>query len=75
MALLLFHLVLSSYTFEGVDIKLARGVLDWNLRRYPSGEYCGGGVAILWGWRVFFLSLSLEVILWPGWGTFGSPVF
>ena len=37
MALLIFHLVLSSYTFAGVDIKMAQNILDWNLKRYPNG--------------------------------------
>lgn len=37
MALLIFHLVLSSYTFEGVNIKMASNILDWNLKRYPNG--------------------------------------
>ena len=41
MSLLLFHLVLSSFTFEGVDVKLAGRVLEWNLRRYPNGKFCG----------------------------------
>ncbi|EPQ57674.1 hypothetical protein GLOTRDRAFT_74595 [Gloeophyllum trabeum ATCC 11539] len=36
-ALLIFHLVLSSFTFEGVDIEMAQKILDWNLKRYPNG--------------------------------------
>ncbi|KZT18713.1 hypothetical protein NEOLEDRAFT_121846 [Neolentinus lepideus HHB14362 ss-1] len=36
-ALLVFHLVLSSFTFEGVDIEMAQKILDWNLIRYPNG--------------------------------------
>ncbi|PFH45834.1 hypothetical protein AMATHDRAFT_157688, partial [Amanita thiersii Skay4041] len=39
MALLIFHLVLSSFTFSGVDIPLAQKILDWNLARYPSGVF------------------------------------
>ncbi|KAK2459721.1 hypothetical protein APHAL10511_008255 [Amanita phalloides] len=39
MALLIFHLVLSSITFEGVDISIAQKVLDWNLKRYPNGVF------------------------------------
>ncbi|KAH7882592.1 hypothetical protein F5I97DRAFT_1906457 [Phlebopus sp. FC_14] len=39
MALLIFHLVLSSWTFEGVDVNLARRVVEWNLERYPNGIF------------------------------------
>jgi Protein of unknown function (DUF3808) len=38
MMLLIFHLVLSSFTFDGVDIAMAQKILDWNLRRYPNGK-------------------------------------
>lgn len=37
MCLLIFHLVLSGITFNGVDINMAQKVLDWNLERYPNG--------------------------------------
>ncbi|KAH0834300.1 hypothetical protein J3R83DRAFT_11675 [Lanmaoa asiatica] len=37
MTLLIFHLVLSSYTFEGVDVTMARRIVEWNLERYPNG--------------------------------------
>ena len=37
MCLLIFHLVLSGITFNGVDINMAQRVLDWNLERYPNG--------------------------------------
>jgi hypothetical protein len=37
MALLIFHLVLSSFTFDGVDLSMAQKVLEWNLKRYPDG--------------------------------------
>jgi hypothetical protein len=37
MALLIFHLVLSSITFEAVDVKMAQKIVDWNLKRYPNG--------------------------------------
>lgn len=37
MALLIFHLVLSSFTFDGVDIRYANKILTWNLKRFPSG--------------------------------------
>ena len=37
MILLLFHLVLSNFTFDGVDISVASKILNWNLKRYPNG--------------------------------------
>lgn len=37
MTLLIFHLVLSSYTFEGIDVNMARRIVEWNLERYPNG--------------------------------------
>jgi hypothetical protein len=37
MALLIFHLVLSSVTFDGIDITMAQRILDWNLKRYSNG--------------------------------------
>jgi hypothetical protein len=37
MALLIFHLVLSSFTFDGIDITMAQRILDWNLKRYSNG--------------------------------------
>ncbi len=39
MALLIFHLVLSSFTFEGVDIRMAQKILDYHIQRYPNGTY------------------------------------
>lgn len=39
MALLIFHLVLSSFTFDGVDVPLAARIVKWNLKRYPDGEF------------------------------------
>ncbi|KAF9481046.1 hypothetical protein BDN70DRAFT_876780 [Pholiota conissans] len=39
MALLIFHLVLSSFTFEGVDTGVAARILKWNLKRYPNGVF------------------------------------
>ena len=39
MVLLIFHLVLSSFTHTGVDIPLAQKILQWNLSRYPSGVF------------------------------------
>lgn len=37
MTLLIFHLVLSSFTFEGVDIRMAQKILDYHIQRYPNG--------------------------------------
>jgi len=42
MALLIFHLVLSSFTFECVDIGVADKILKWNLKRYPNGAFSFG---------------------------------
>ncbi|KAL4246932.1 Inclusion body clearance protein IML2 [Abortiporus biennis] len=39
MTLLIFHLVLSSFTFDGVDIGMAQKILDYNLKRYPNGVF------------------------------------
>ncbi|KAL1748304.1 hypothetical protein HDZ31DRAFT_79835 [Schizophyllum fasciatum] len=39
MALLIFHLVASSVTFDGVDVKMAEQILEWNLMRYPNGVF------------------------------------
>ena len=52
MALLIFHLVASSVTFDGVDVKMAEKILEWNLKRYPNGEpsyfvFCYG-ILTLW---------------------------
>lgn len=46
MSLLIFHLVLSAFTFEGVDVRKAARVLEWNLKRYPNGArvFCFGVV-------------------------------
>lgn len=38
MALLIFHLVLSSFTFNGIDVSVADKILKWNLKRYPNGK-------------------------------------
>lgn len=40
MTLLIFHLVLSSFTFDGVDISIAQTILDFNLERFPNGIFC-----------------------------------
>ncbi|KXN89075.1 Tetratricopeptide repeat protein 39B [Leucoagaricus sp. SymC.cos] len=39
MVLLIFHLVLSSFTFDCVDITVADKILKWNLKRYPNGVF------------------------------------
>ncbi|KAG2356007.1 hypothetical protein BDR07DRAFT_1492428 [Suillus spraguei] len=39
MTLLIFHLVLSTFTFESVDVRKAARVLEWNLKRYPNGVF------------------------------------
>ncbi|KAJ6562224.1 hypothetical protein B0H19DRAFT_1143862 [Mycena capillaripes] len=39
MALLIFHLVLSSFTFDGVDVQMAARIVTWNLKRYPEGVF------------------------------------
>ncbi|KAF7312400.1 hypothetical protein MIND_00253400 [Mycena indigotica] len=39
MALLIFHLVLSSFTFDGVDVPMASRIVAWNLKRYPDGVF------------------------------------
>jgi hypothetical protein len=37
MSLMIFHLVMSSFTFDGVDVSVAKRILEWNLKRYPDG--------------------------------------
>jgi hypothetical protein len=39
MVLLLFHLVFSGFTYDGVDIDMAENVLTWNAARYPAGVF------------------------------------
>jgi hypothetical protein len=38
MWLLIFHLFLSSFTHDGVDVMMAQKIVDWNLKRYPEGK-------------------------------------
>ncbi|KAG1729945.1 outer membrane protein Iml2/Tetratricopeptide repeat protein 39 [Suillus paluster] len=38
-SLLIFHLVLSAFMFEGVDVCKAARVLEWNLKRYHNGIF------------------------------------
>ncbi|TEB19564.1 hypothetical protein FA13DRAFT_1844951 [Coprinellus micaceus] len=39
MSLLIFHLVISSFTFDGVSVPAAARILRWNLGRYPRGVF------------------------------------
>ena len=39
MTLLIFHLVLSGFTFEGVDIGMAQKILEYHSERYPNGTF------------------------------------
>ncbi len=39
MALLIFHLVFSSFTFEGVDMSMAEKIISYNIERYPNGVF------------------------------------
>jgi len=38
MTLLIFHLFLSSFTHDGVDVMMAQKIVDWNLKRCPEGN-------------------------------------
>lgn len=37
MSLLIFHLVLSTFTFVSVDVRKAARILEWDLKWYPNG--------------------------------------
>ena len=37
MALIIFHLVFSAFTFEGVDMGMAEKIINYNIKRYPNG--------------------------------------
>ncbi|KAH6894046.1 hypothetical protein BKA70DRAFT_1320347 [Coprinopsis sp. MPI-PUGE-AT-0042] len=39
MVLMMFHLFISSFTFEGIDVPMARKILEWNLKRFPNGVF------------------------------------
>ncbi|KAI0071516.1 hypothetical protein K474DRAFT_1630434 [Panus rudis PR-1116 ss-1] len=39
MTLLIFHLVLSGFTYEGVDISMAEKILKYHMQRYPNGVF------------------------------------
>jgi tetratricopeptide (TPR) repeat protein len=38
MSLVIFHLFLSNFTHDGVDVMMAQKIVDWNLKRYPEGN-------------------------------------
>lgn len=38
MSLIIFHLVFSAFTFEGVDMSMAEKILNYNIKRYPNGK-------------------------------------
>ncbi|KAF8989353.1 hypothetical protein BDQ17DRAFT_1314373 [Cyathus striatus] len=42
LSLLIFHLILSSFTFEGVDVNVSQRILERNLKRYPNGVFLVG---------------------------------
>lgn len=37
MGLIIFHLVFSAFTFDGVDMSMAEKILNYNIKRYPNG--------------------------------------
>jgi uncharacterized protein (DUF924 family) len=37
MSLMIFHLVLSTFTSDGIDVSMAAKIVEWNLKRYPNG--------------------------------------
>ncbi|TDL14779.1 hypothetical protein BD410DRAFT_796945 [Rickenella mellea] len=39
LVLLCFHVIISGYTFRGVDLSIAQSIIDWNLRRFPNGVF------------------------------------
>ncbi|KZO92430.1 hypothetical protein CALVIDRAFT_546961 [Calocera viscosa TUFC12733] len=39
MVLIMFHLVLNSITFAGIDVKYAEKMLKWSLKRFPEGVF------------------------------------
>lgn len=39
MTLVIFHLFLSGFTHDGVDVMMAQKIVDWNLKRYPEGLF------------------------------------
>ena len=49
MWLLIFHLFLSSFTHDGVDVMMAQKIVDWNLKRYPEGKLIASLSALVAG--------------------------
>jgi len=39
MSLMIFHLVFSAFTFEGVDMGMAEKIINYNIKRYPNGVF------------------------------------
>ncbi|KAF7799194.1 hypothetical protein EIP86_010425 [Pleurotus ostreatoroseus] len=39
MALIIFHLVFSAFTSEGVDMGMAEKIINFHIRRYPNGVF------------------------------------
>ncbi|KAF7342547.1 hypothetical protein MSAN_02010900 [Mycena sanguinolenta] len=66
MALLIFHLVLSSYTFHGVDTKMAARIVAWNLKRYPEGACFVCQFSFFWGGGISELFESSFCGFWVG---------
>ena len=51
MWLLIFHLFLSSFTHDGVDVMMAQKIVDWNLKRYPEGKLIASLSSLVTGHR------------------------
>jgi len=67
IALLIFHLVLSSFTFDGIDITIADKILKWNLKRYPNGAIISRSRSFVANsLQVFSSCLALVVLLSVG---------
>ena len=64
MALLIFHLVASSVTFDGVDVKMAEKILEWDLKRYPNGACFPSAICI--GHHLTRFLLRRFLPLWRG---------
>ncbi|KAF8604392.1 hypothetical protein BDV93DRAFT_522506 [Ceratobasidium sp. AG-I] len=39
LVLVIFHLVISGFTREGVDVKEAENIVEWNLKQYPGSIF------------------------------------
>lgn len=69
LCLLMFHLVISSFTFQGVDIPLASKILEYNLERYPDSVFFLFGAGRLGLIRVS----SVYLFLLGYWRSFSRP--